>query len=100
MTSGACRDFPLTTSGCGIPASAVALSGNFTVTGGTNPGSLIGYAKGTSPPITAIIDWSAGQTRANNAIIRLGTSGSITVKPTLNPNGTVHVIFDVNGYFK
>lgn len=100
MTSGASRDFPLTTSGCGIPASAVALSGNFTVTGGTNPGSLIGYAKGTSPPITAIIDWSAGQTRANNAIIRLGTSGSITVKPTLNPNGTVHVIFDVNGYFK
>jgi hypothetical protein len=101
MVTGVSRDFPVLSSSCGIPATAAAISGNVTVTLGSNGGSLVAYAKGTPLSTTPIIDWSVSQTRANNLIIRLGTGGAITVVPTLASPGTgVHVILDVDGYFR
>jgi hypothetical protein len=84
---------------CGIPADATAISGNVTVTQPTAGGDLKVFAGGTPLPITTVISYSIGQTRANNAIIQLGPGGSIDIH-TDQASGNVQFILDVNGYFK
>ena len=44
----------------------------------------------------------AGEIRANNAILGLSRNGdgSVNVLAILAPNGQVHFILDVNGYFQ
>ena len=44
--------------------------------------------------------FAAGQTRASNAIVRLGSDGSGTLGVQNNSPGSVHFILDVNGYFE
>ncbi len=50
-------------------------------------------------PGTSSLSFSAGQTRANNAVLGLATDGSGTFRVFNGSAGTVHVIVDVNGYF-
>jgi hypothetical protein len=57
------------------------------------------YPAGSAVPATSTINYRAGQTRANNAIVPLGLSGDINVVSG-QPSGTVHFILDVNGYFE
>src|SRR5262249_24441237 len=83
---------------CGVPSGARALSLNVTVTGPTAQGDLKIFA-GTTAPVSTTINYRAGQTRANNAIASLGTSGSLTVLCD-QPSGTVHLVLDVNGFFE
>ena len=83
---------------CGIPVTAVALSLNVTVTGPTAPGDLRLFAGGAAP-LASIINFTAGQTRANSAVAYLGRSGELTVRND-QPYGQVHVILDVNGYLE
>jgi Tol biopolymer transport system component len=88
---------------CGIPPTARALALNLTVTGGTGSGHLILFPGGTVAPGTSAINFSAGATRANNAILSLRTDGTLSVKPFVSgagDNGTVHVLLDVAGYFQ
>ncbi|MEO8584624.1 MAG: carboxypeptidase regulatory-like domain-containing protein [Acidobacteriota bacterium] len=84
---------------CGVPSGVKALSVNVTVTQGTVAGDVSIYAAGTAPSPTPLIDYAAGQTRANNGVLALGSGGDFVVK-TGQPTGTVHVIVDVNGYFQ
>ena len=49
-------------------------------------------------PTVSTLNFTAGLTRANNAITLLGTNGDLAA--LLSPAGTVHVIIDVNGYFE
>jgi hypothetical protein len=49
--------------------------------------------------LSSTINYRAGQTRANNAIVPLGLFGDINVVSG-QPSGTVHFILDVNGYFE
>ena len=51
------------------------------------------------PPSTTI-NFGANQTRANNAIIALSSDGTGRVDVKNDGAGTVHVIVDVNGYFR
>jgi hypothetical protein len=46
------------------------------------------------------INYRAGRTRANNAVLTLSESGAITVFVGGQTIGTVHFILDVNGYFQ
>jgi hypothetical protein len=98
LVAGANRDFPITST-CGVPATAVALEVNVTITLPTASGSLTVFTAGTPNPMTATIDYSAGQTRANNAIVVPNPPGNITVNCNQG-SGTVHFIMDVNGYFQ
>ena len=83
---------------CGIPVGARAISANVTVTGGTDAGDLRAYPGGTALPLVSAVNYGPGQTRANNAVLRLGVAGNLTVRCD-QAFGTVDLILDVNGYF-
>lgn len=84
---------------CGVPVGAKAAAFNLAVTLSTAGGDLRVFPTGAGLPLVSALNWNAGQTRANNALIQLGPSGDITVHPD-QPSGTVHLIFDVTGYFQ
>jgi hypothetical protein len=84
---------------CGIPLTAKAVSLNLTVTRPTVQGNVRVYAAGTPLPHVSTVNYTAGQTRANNAIAAVGGLGQVAVHCS-QASGTVHVILDVNGYFE
>ncbi|HEX7251807.1 MAG TPA: hypothetical protein VF376_02915, partial [Thermoanaerobaculia bacterium] len=98
LAAGSDRNFNLS-SQCGIPATARSISANVTVTQPTSSGSLLAYAAGTPAPSTPTIAFAAGQTRANNAVVTLDASETMTVHCSI-ASGTVQLIVDVNGYFQ
>jgi hypothetical protein len=51
-------------------------------------------------PLASSINFSAGKTRANNAITRLGAGGVLAVFSGQPSGGVVNVIVDVSGYFE
>lgn len=84
---------------CGVPVGAKAVALNLAVTLPTAGGDLRVFPAGAGLPLVSAINWNAGQTRANNAVIQLGAAGDLTVHPD-QPSGTVHLILDLNGYFQ
>jgi hypothetical protein len=83
---------------CGLPSYTDAVSVNFTVTGSpaAPPGAfLLAWPQGGPTPPVSILNFQAGETVANAAIVPLNGSGQITV----NVSHGTHVIMDVNGYF-
>ena len=96
MSANSQRNFPLTSSDCGLPASADAFSLNFTV---VPPGSLpflSVWPTGQPYPNVSTLNSPDGSTLANAAIVDAGTNGSITV---LAGGGSTDLIIDTNGYF-
>lgn len=85
---------------CGVPATAKALSVNLTVTGATAAGHLTVFPGDRPLPETTSISFSAGQTRANNALIALDLDGSGAVQVRLDSAAPLHFILDVNGWFE
>ena len=92
---------------CGIPATAVAVSLNVTVTGG--PGTTLDghfrlYPAGGSLPTVSTINWAVGETGlANGAIVPLGAAATDDLAVFLGTgyaSGYAHVILDVTGYFQ
>jgi uncharacterized repeat protein (TIGR01451 family) len=100
LAAGAVRVFPVTTSPCGIPSSAKAISVNVTVTGASAPGNLRLFPAGPTTPGTSTINYSAGVTRANNSIVSLNAAGELAVYCAQAGGTTTHFILDVNGYFQ
>jgi len=84
---------------CGIPSSAKAVAANVTALSSSSAGHLTIYPDGSPLPPTSTVNFTAGQTRANNAIVVLGTTGGVTVRSAL-ASGTVEAILDVAGYFQ
>jgi hypothetical protein len=83
---------------CAVPSGASAVSLNVTVTQPTAAGNVRVYAAGAPAPTVSSLNYSAGQTRGNDAIAPLSAGGQVSV--FCSPLGTAHVIVDVNGYFK
>jgi hypothetical protein len=85
---------------CGIPVDALAVALNVTAVGATASGHVTVFPGGTAAPGTSTINFSAGQTRANNQIVGLAPdfSGKLILRPFV-PGGEVHFLVDVVGYF-
>jgi uncharacterized repeat protein (TIGR01451 family) len=83
---------------CGIPAEADAVSVNLAVTQPSAAGNVRLYPAMTETPTVSFLNFSAGQTRGNNAVVALGAGGGLAVKVLPAVVGT-HFILDVNGYF-
>ena len=84
---------------CGIPPTAKAISVNLAVTQPTLAGNLRLRPGGVPVPLVSSINYIAGQTRSNNAVLALNASGQLAVFCG-QASGTVHFILDVNGYFE
>jgi DNA-binding beta-propeller fold protein YncE len=65
----------------------------------TNARYLEFYPTGIAAPAASVINFGASQTRANNAVVQLNSTGEMTVYAGL-ASGSVHVIMDVNGFFE
>jgi uncharacterized repeat protein (TIGR01451 family) len=83
---------------CGVPTNASAVSINLTATGSTAPGFLLAHATGGAIPTVSTINYSTGQTRANNAVVVLSAGGQLDLTCG-QAAGTVDAILDVSGYF-
>jgi hypothetical protein len=86
---------------CGIPANARAVAANLTVVSPSVPSFLTVYPGNYPRPVTSTINFRAGKTLANSAILPLATdgSGTVAVIPELFPGSSVHLLIDVSGYF-
>jgi hypothetical protein len=93
-------DYVFTLSGgsCGVPGTAKAVAANATVIQPTTPGSLNAYPAGSSRPLTAVVNYTAGSVRGNNAIVPLNGAGQVAVR--CSGTGSTHAVIDVNGYFQ
>ena len=107
LAGGATRDVAVAGL-CGVPATALAVAGNVTVAAAGGSGDLRLFPAGPGGPAaenlpsTSTINFSRGQTRANNTVLGLGVAGQVAVHCDLpaGPAGTVNFILDVAGYFE
>jgi hypothetical protein len=97
MAGGAIRTFTIpANAACGIPASALAYSLNFTVA----PSEPLGYLSTWPSPNRPAVEVSTlnsleGKIVANAAVVPAGAGGAIDVLVT----NTTHLIIDINGYY-
>jgi hypothetical protein len=80
----------------GVPADAVAVAVNVTVTGPTAGGFVSVFPRGTPFPGTSNVNFGPGQTVPNLALVGLGANGDISLR---NSAGASHVIVDLAGWF-
>ena len=95
LTQGSPRNFTLS-GRCGIPADAQAVSLNVTVTNTQGPGFILIFPQGAAQPDVSTLNYVAGQTIANAAVVPLGAGGGIAV--IAGVSGT-NLILDTNGYY-
>ncbi len=80
----------------GIPADAVAVELNVTVTEGTVPAFLTVWPTGTDRPTASSLNITPGQNTPNMITAQLGASGQLSF---FTNGGAVHVVADLAGYF-
>ena len=84
---------------CGIPTGALAVALNVTAVLPSASGFLTVWPGGTPRPATSTINYDQGRSRANNAVIPLGSSSDLAVHSGQG-TGNVDMIIDVMGYFQ
>ena len=98
FTSGAPRSFAVSGRG-GVPAGAVAVTGNLTVVEPSSGGYLyVGPVAASTPPSSSL-NVLKGDTRAASVTVKLDGSGRLGVVWTGSVGAKAHVLFDVTGYF-
>lgn len=105
LVSGIKRVFPVVAlGGCGIPATAKALSVNVTAIDATGPGSVSLYAGDAPFPGTSTVNFNPSRpTIANNAHVTLARDGTGTLAALASVFGgtnEVDIVLDVNGYYR
>jgi hypothetical protein len=93
------RQFPVWTQG-GVPDTAVAVTGNLTVTGQSSKGFLALSNVDTATPGTSTLNFPVGDNRANGVTVALTGTGSLWAVYKAPPGHSAHVIFDVTGYYE
>ncbi|MES1244618.1 MAG: M12 family metallopeptidase [Acidobacteriota bacterium] len=87
---------------CGVPATAKAVTLNVTAVSATANGNVTLWPANLASPSTSVVNFSAGATRANNAILALSTDGqgALAARASVAGSGSVHLLVDVTGYFE
>lgn len=83
----------------GIPAGAVAITGNVTVTGQTTYGFVAVTTNPTASPSTSTINFPVGDNRANNVTVAVGPGGQLSAVFKAPTGQSTELVFDVTGYF-
>jgi hypothetical protein len=98
LSSHVARTFAV--SGGVVPAGAVAVTGNLTVTGQTSGGYMYLGPTPTDNPTSSTLNFPVGDDRANAATVALGAGGTLSVTYVgATAGSSSHAIFDVTGYF-
>ena len=84
---------------CGVPATAHALAINVTVAGATAQGHVRLWPSDELRSGTSSLNFLAGVTRANNAVLRLSAAGRFSVFCSM-ASGSADLVVDVTGYFE
>ncbi len=95
LTAGQVLEVQVAGGSTGVPTDAKAVSLNVTVTEPRGPGFLGVYPCGTAWPGTSNVNYTAGQTVADNVTVGVGTGGKVCVYTST----TAHVVVDYSGYF-
>ena len=100
LVSGVSRVFTLA-GVCGIPSNARAVSVNLTVVDQTGQGN-VKLSPADILASTSSINFVPGLNRANNTIVTMSLDGlgQIRAEALVSGSGTVHLLVDVNGYFR
>jgi hypothetical protein len=98
LAAGTDRVFPLFDR-CGIPATAKAISVNMVAVNASSAGHLTLYPADAPVPATSSVNYVAGTTRSNNAVVGLSAAGQLAVRCS-QAIGTAHFVLDVTGYFE
>jgi hypothetical protein len=88
-----------TSPGGTIPAGAIAVTGNVTVTGQTAAGYVSITTTATSTPGSSTLNFPTKDNRANNVTTPLASNGMLAAVYKAAAGKKAHVIFDVTGYF-
>lgn len=102
VLSGVAKTVAATGGGCGIPAGARALAANVTVINPTGAGYATLYPGNYPQPAVSTVNFPAGVTRSNNAILPLATDGAGTLTVLLSNGGAnagADLTIDVSGYY-
>ncbi|RPH35879.1 MAG: hypothetical protein EHM90_03250 [Chloroflexi bacterium] len=83
----------------GIPAGAVAVTGNVTVTGQTSGGWVTVTPDPVGSPATSTLNFPAADTRANGLTVALGSGGTVSAVYHGSSGASTHLVFDVTGYY-
>jgi hypothetical protein len=83
----------------GVPASAVAVTGNLTVTGQSAAGYAYLGPNAQSSPTSSTLNFPLGDTRANGVTVALSPLGRLSATYVAPAGRTTHFVFDVTGYF-
>ncbi|MGZ6314150.1 MAG: beta strand repeat-containing protein [Candidatus Limnocylindrales bacterium] len=84
----------------GVPSSAVAITGNLTVTGQTRGGFLFAGPAAVDNPTSSTLNFPIGDDRANAVTVALSNTGTLSITYVGSSAGSsAQVIFDVTGYF-
>ncbi len=79
----------------GVPSNATAVAINIVAVGPKGNGFLTVYPSGVKRPEASSLNYAAGETIANGAIVKPGSNGEICVYSFAETD----LIIDVNGYF-
>ena len=85
--------------GLAIPADAVAVTGNVTITNQTAGGYLSVTPTAVANPTSSTINFPLGDTRANNLTVPLSADGKLAAVFKAPAGKTTHLIVDITGYF-
>ena len=81
----------------GVPAGALAVAMNVTVTQPTRAGNLTAYPDLTDEPTASNLNFLAGETIPNFVVVKLGSDGRVAL--TNNSPGAIQLIADVSGFY-
>lgn len=98
LIGGATRSFTLVNR-CEIPAGVKAVAVNVTVVGATQAGDLRMFPTGGTAT-SSNLNFGVGQTRANNAAVKVNASGQVSVTCAMAGTGSTHFLLDVVGFFQ
>ncbi|MGH7703302.1 MAG: hypothetical protein ACREMO_09425, partial [Gemmatimonadales bacterium] len=97
FAAGVPRTFQVSGLG-GVPANAVAVTGNLTVTNQTQPGYIYLGPDPVTTPISSTLNFPLGDNRANGVTLALSPTGSLSATYGA-AGGSTDLVFDVTGYF-
>jgi len=83
----------------GVPANAVAVTGNLTVTDATGGWAVYLGPAPLAKPVASTINFVKGQTRANSLTVPLSSSGTLSATFLSSGKSTIDLVFDVTGYY-